>query len=80
MANANLIDGITESGLTLGEIPTGTVNGSNTVFTLAFTPVPKSPRLHLNGLLQRHGASYDYTISGNTITFTVAPLITWIEE
>lgn len=56
------------------EVPSGTVNNSNTVFTLAFTPdssnsvdvlvdfIPCAPTTH-------------YTISGATITFVTAPAL-----
>jgi len=54
-----------------GEVPTGAVNGANTVFTLAFPPSPPaSLELFLNGLRMRSGA--DYQLSGNTVTFFVA--------
>jgi hypothetical protein len=50
------------------EIPAGTINGANTVFTLASTPSPTgSLDLYLNGLLMKQAV--DYTLSGNTITF-----------
>jgi hypothetical protein len=50
------------------EVPGGTVNGSNAVFTLVNAPNPAvSLQLHRNGLLQTAGI--DYTLSGNTITF-----------
>lgn len=55
------------------ETPSGTINGSNTVFTLANTPSPvASLHLYLNGLRQRAGGQ-DYTLSGLTITFVTAP-------
>lgn len=54
-----------------GEIPAGTINGSNTTFTLTNAPDPESSlQLFRNGLLMR--ASVDYTLSGNVITFLVA--------
>lgn len=56
------------------ETPTGTINGSNTIFTLAYTPVSGSEEVFLNGILQDPGAGNDYTISGNTITFASAPI------
>jgi hypothetical protein len=57
------------------EVPSGTINGSNVTFTLAFTPAPVgSEMVFLNGLLQNAGVSNDYTISGATITFNTAPL------
>lgn len=56
------------------EVPSGLINGSNKVFTLANTPTPGSEEVYLNGLLQHAGAGNDYTISGDTITFATAPL------
>lgn len=58
------------------EIPSGAVNGVNTVFTLAFTPVLGKETVYLNGLQQDVGAANDYTISGPVITFMVAPEVT----
>lgn len=56
------------------EVPSGAINGSNTTFTLANAPNPSaSLQLFLNGVLQAQGAGEDYTLSGSTITFTVAP-------
>jgi hypothetical protein len=53
------------------EVPAGTVDGSNTVFTLTSAPSPAgSLELYRNGLLMRQGA--DYQISGNTVTFFLA--------
>lgn len=46
--------------------------GSDTVYTLANTPVANSVNVYLNGLLQQPGAGEDYTISGSTITFAEA--------
>jgi len=54
------------------ETPSGTQNGSNTAFTLANTPKPAASLcLFLNGQLLT--LTEDYTLSGNTITFVVAP-------
>jgi hypothetical protein len=51
-----------------GETPAGTINGTNPVFTLTFTPSPMgSLDLYLNGLMMKQAV--DYTLSGNTITF-----------
>jgi hypothetical protein len=50
------------------ETPGGTVNGTNTVFTLLFAPSPvNSLILFRNGLLQTHG--FDFSLAGNVITF-----------
>jgi len=53
------------------EIPQGDINGINTTFTLAYTPVSGTERVILNGLLQSPGE--DYSITGKTITFFKAP-------
>lgn len=51
-----------------GEIPSGTVNGSNAAFTLANVPNPSSSlALFRNGLLLTQGG--DYTLSSNAVTF-----------
>jgi hypothetical protein len=50
------------------ETPGGTVNGTNTAFTLAGTPSPAtSLALYRNGVLQK--VALDYTISGASISF-----------
>lgn len=54
------------------EIPSGTINSSNTSFTLAQTTVvAASIILVLQGQLQLQGS--DYTVSGHTITYASAP-------
>ena len=61
--NFHLVDDIT---------PTGTVNGTNTIFTLANIPSPTtSLRVYVNG--QRMTLTEDFTLSNNTITFVIAP-------
>lgn len=60
----------------VGEVPGGTLNGINTVFTLAHQPVIGTIAIY-DGLRLKNGT--DYTISGGTnqtITFTVAPDVT----
>jgi hypothetical protein len=55
-------------GFTDQEVPTGTINGSNTVFTLTQAPTPAaSLGLYRNGILMKAGI--DYTLSSATITF-----------
>lgn len=72
--------GITSAKLGTGarrvvrETPSGSVNGSNTSFTLANTPASGMEEVYLNGILQEPGAGNDYTISTNTITYLTAPL------
>lgn len=56
----------------VNEVPSGTVNGSNTAFTI--TQIPSEDEaiiLSVNGLIQQ--LTTDYSISGNTITFVTAP-------
>jgi len=65
---------IAASNYIIRETPTGTIDGSNTAFTLASAPSPTNTEaVFLNGILQEPGAGNDYTISGATITFAVAP-------
>ena len=56
---------------TTNEVPTGTVNGSNTIFTLTNSAANNEAVVTLNGLKQKE--TTDYTLSGTTLTFTVAP-------
>ena len=57
------------------ETPSGLVNGTNTTFTLVHSPSPApSLMLHVNGLMQQQGSGKDYTLSGATITMSVAPI------
>jgi hypothetical protein len=54
------------------ETPTGSVDGTNTSFSLANAPIPAiSLKVYLNGLLQRYGI--DYFLAGTEVTFVVAP-------
>jgi hypothetical protein len=66
--------GLTSSNFVAKEIPSGSINGSNTAFTLANTPTSGTECLFLNGLLLESGGGNDYTISGANITMTTAPL------
>lgn len=55
------------------ETPSGTINGTNAVFTLANTPSPAgSLNLYLNGQLMKAGGE-DFTLATATITFVDAP-------
>ncbi|MGP0074777.1 MAG: hypothetical protein ACLPWF_22930 [Bryobacteraceae bacterium] len=56
-----------------GEVPAGTINGSNAAFTLANVPNPStSLSLFRNGLLLTLGV--DYTVSSNSVTFLTGRL------
>jgi hypothetical protein len=65
--------GLTASNFVDKETPTGALNGSNTTYTLANTPVFGSEHVYLNGALQDVGAGNDYTISNAVITMLTAP-------
>lgn len=61
------------------ETPTGTINGSNTSFTLVNTPATGTSsvstlELYLNGQLLESGSGNDYTLSAGTITMLFAPV------
>lgn len=64
-----------DTGVNLNQgAPSGSINGSNTTFTLSPTPsVSANVNCFLNGIQQRQGAGTDYTISGATITYLTAP-------
>lgn len=66
----------TALNMSTNEIPTGSLNGTNTSYVLAHTPANSSLELYMNGTLLRPGASYDYTISAATITMNYAPAST----
>lgn len=54
------------------EVPSGTINNSNTAFTLTSTPIANATvKLYLNNLILVQGV--DYTIAGTAITMTTAP-------
>jgi hypothetical protein len=56
------------------ETPSGTINGSNTAFTLAQTPLENdSVELYRDGL--KLTVTTDYTISGTSITMVTAPVV-----
>src|SRR5699024_1802535 len=55
------------------ETLSGTINGTNKIFTLANTPQTGKEMIFLNGVLLKEGAGNGYTISGKTVTMTKAP-------
>lgn len=58
------------------EVPTGTIDGANKTFSLSVSPSPTSTlMLFVNGVLLTQGAGADYTLSGTTITLTIAPRV-----
>jgi len=63
--------GVLSDRFVFNEVPTGTVDGVNAAFTLANTPVAGTVQVFKSGLLQT--PTTDYTVSGTTVTFVVAP-------
>jgi hypothetical protein len=51
----------------VGEVPTGTIDGTNAAFNLSY--VPQLLILLKNGLVQRPGVSEDFTLVGQTVVF-----------
>jgi len=59
--------------ISMSEAVSGSINGSNKVFTVANAPSPTSSlMLFYNGQLLTQGAGEDYTLSSTTITFEAA--------
>jgi len=54
------------------EVPSGTINGINTIFTLLHSVSGTDIELFVNGIRQQLGI--DFTVSGTDITFLIAPL------
>jgi len=71
---ATAVAAVTSRSWAFNEAPGGTVNGSNTSFTLANSPFSGNLMLFLNGVCLQPGAGNDYTLSGLTITMLTAPL------
>lgn len=57
----------------INEIPSGLINGSNAIFTLASLPIPDTEEVFLNGLKQLK--PQDYNILGQTITLINSPMV-----
>ena len=65
--------GSTVVGFVDSEVPGGTMDGSNSSFTLANTPNPAtSLELFRNGLLMNQGG--DYTLTGNAVAFLTSSI------
>jgi len=59
------------AGTWADEVPAGTMNGSNTAFTISAAPIAGTLDLKLNGVRQE--PTVDYSITGTAITYTTAP-------
>jgi hypothetical protein len=55
------------------EVPSGTINGSTTAFTLAHTPSPAASLACYENGVEERAAGADYTLATATITYGVAP-------
>lgn len=67
-----ITDNVVETDIKF-EDETSNVDGAETDFTLASTPITNSVQVYLNGLLQQEGSGKDYTLSGTTVSFATAP-------
>lgn len=63
--------GLRAESVIFNEVPSGTINGVNVTFTLTHAPIVHKISVFKNGLMLR--PTTDYTVSGKTITFAVAP-------
>jgi len=69
-----IVEGRFIGDITHKQVPSGTVNGSNTSFSLTYEPTSAdSLSLYLDGILLE--LTTDYSISGTTITMVVAPAV-----
>jgi len=56
------------------ETPSGTIDGSNTSFTISTNAIPDSETIVADGVPMRK--TRDYTLAGKTLTMNVAPILT----
>lgn len=58
-----------EAMMPVQEVPAGTIDGTNRVFTLTYMPItPQSLLVFVNGVMQKQ--SDNYTVAGQTVTFS----------
>ena len=56
------------------EIPSGSADGVTNVFGLSSVPLPlEATMFYINGVLQRQGPTYDYVLTGSTVTMNYFP-------
>lgn len=76
-SKANLVSALNEiNAKSVGdtyvrETPVGSIDGTNTIFTLSNSPIASTVQVFLNGVLQE--TTDDYTLSGTAVTFASAP-------
>ena len=62
------------SNISWSEIPSGSADGTNVTYGLAFTPSPLAALMFfVNGVLQKQGADSDYVLSGSVVTVNWVP-------
>jgi phage-related tail fiber protein len=66
---------MTSSNYIVREVPSGLINGTNSVFALANIPLAGKEMIFLNGQLLEPGSGNDYTISGTTLTMLSTPAV-----
>lgn len=75
VGTTNRIYNEVENRLVIGEVPSGSINSSNLVFTTANTGlVTNKESLFYNGLLQRRGTDYTMNYTTGQITMAFAPV------
>jgi len=73
--NGTTINNSIVNNTTYSETPTGLINGANAVYTTSQDFIDGSELLFYNGILQRKGGTFDYTVTGgDEITFTFNPV------
>lgn len=74
---SSIVAGLSSANTTAiiwNETPTGTINSSNTLFILSYTPLSDKLLVFINGVLQeRHASTADFSLSGKNITFSIPP-------
>lgn len=63
------VGSLSATNFVYSEVPSGTINSSNTTFTIANTPTTGTVRGYRNGV-----RTTGFTVSGTTVTMTTAPL------
>lgn len=71
ISNAVFKDDLLTQSLVTGETPSGSINGSNTAFTIAGAFTPNSLRVFLNGQRLKSGSGNDYQEGANLTSFTM---------
>lgn len=65
---------LTGSSISWMETPSGLVDGLNSTFGLAHSPIPSAALMFfVNGVLQKQGNDSDYLLSGSTVTINFVP-------